>query len=230
MSVLEFKNVNKYFGSGSAKVHALKDINFSADKGEFVLILGPSGSGKSTFLTIAGNILSPSSGSVLINGKEIATYSNKERERLRLEQIGFILQAHDLVPYLTLKEQFELVDRVKKTGNLSSAKLEQLLAHLEIAELKDKYPNELSGGQSQRAAIARALYTDPEIILADEPTAALDSQRVKKVGTILQVLAKQQNKAVITVTHDLRLIEQADKIYELTDGQLVQKNKSQKHP
>lgn len=225
MSVIEFKNVNKYFGSGSAKVHALKDINFSADKGEFVLILGPSGSGKSTFLTIAGNILSPSSGSVLINGKEIATYSNKERERLRLEQIGFVLQAHNLVPYLTLKEQFELVDRVKKTGNLSSAKLERLLAHLEIAELKDKYPNELSGGQSQRAAIARALYTDPEIILADEPTAALDSQRVKKVGTILQVLAKQQNKAVITVTHDLRLIEQADKIYELTDGQLVQKNK-----
>lgn len=225
MSVIEFKNVNKYFGSGSAKVHALKDINFSADQGEFVLILGPSGSGKSTFLTIAGNILSPSSGSVLINGKEIATYSNKEREQLRLEQIGFVLQAHNLVPYLTLKEQFELVDRVKKTGNLNSANLEQLLAHLEIAELKDKYPNELSGGQSQRAAIARALYTDPEIILADEPTAALDSQRVKKVGTILQVLAKQQNKAVITVTHDLRLIEQADKIYELTDGQLVQKNK-----
>lgn len=224
MSVIEFKNVNKYFGSGSAKVHALKDINFSADKGEFVLILGPSGSGKSTFLTIAGNILSPSSGSVLINGKEIATYSNKEKEQLRLEQIGFVLQAHNLVPYLTLKEQFELVDRVKKTGNLSSADLERLLAHLEIAELKDKYPNELSGGQSQRAAIARALYTDPEIILADEPTAALDSQRVKKVGTILQVLAKQQNKAVITVTHDLRLIEQADKIYELTDGQLVQKN------
>ena len=223
MSVIEFKNVNKYFGSGSAKVHALKDINFSADKGEFVLILGPSGSGKSTFLTIAGNIFSPSSGSVLINGKEIATYSNKEREQLRLEQIGFVLQAHNLVPYLTLKEQFELVDRVKKTGNLSSADLERLLAHLEIAELKDKYPNELSGGQSQRAAIARALYTDPEIILADEPTAALDSQRVKKVGTILQVLAKQQNKAVITVTHDLRLIEQADKIYELTDGQLVQK-------
>ena len=223
MSVIKFKNVNKYFGSGSAKVHALKDINFSADKGEFVLILGPSGSGKSTFLTIAGNILSPSSGSVLINGKEIATYSNKEREQLRLEQIGFVLQAHNLVPYLTLKEQFELVDRVKKTGNLSSADLERLLAHLEIAELKDKYPNELSGGQSQRAAIARALYTDPEIILADEPTAALDSQRVKKVGTILQVLAKQQNKAVITVTHDLRLIEQADKIYELTDGQLVQK-------
>ncbi|MBX9012892.1 ABC transporter ATP-binding protein [Ligilactobacillus murinus] len=223
MSVIEFKNVNKYFGSGSAKVHALKDIDFSADKGEFVLILGPSGSGKSTFLTIAGNILSPSSGSVLINGKEIATYSNKEREQLRLEQIGFVLQAHNLVPYLTLKEQFELVDRVKKTGNLSSADLERLLAHLEIAELKDKYPNELSGDQSQRAAIARALYTDPEIILADEPTAALDSQRVKKVGTILQVLAKQQNKAVITVTHDLRLIEQADKIYELTDGQLVQK-------
>ncbi len=223
MSVIEFKNVNKYFGSGSAKVHALKDIDFSADKGEFVLILGPSGSGKSTFLTIAGNILSPSSGSVLINGKEITTYSNKEREQLRLEQIGFVLQAHNLVPYLTLKEQFELVDRVKKTGNLSSADLERLLAHLEIAELKDKYPNELSGGQSQRAAIARALYTDPKIILADEPTAALDSQRVKKVGTILQVLAKQQNKAVITVTHDLRLIEQADKIYELTDGQLVQK-------
>lgn len=223
MSVIEFKNVNKYFGSGSAKVHALKDIDFSADKGEFVLILGPSGSGKSTFLTIAGNILSPSSGSVLINGKEIAAYSNKEREQLRLEQIGFVLQAHNLVPYLTLKEQFELVDRVKKAGNLSPAELERLLAHLEIAELKDKYPNELSGGQSQRAAIARALYTDPEIVLADEPTAALDSQRVKKVGTILQVLAKQQNKAVITVTHDLRLIEQADKIYELTDGQLVQK-------
>ena len=215
MAVIEFKKVNKHFGTGSARVHVLKDIDFSANAGEFVLILGPSGSGKSTFLTIAGNILSPTNGQVFINGKDISTYSTKERESLRLTDLGFVLQSHNLVPYLTVKEQFELADKVKKSGNLTPDNLTGLL---------EKYPEQLSGGQSQRVAIARALYTDPQIVLADEPTAALDSKRVKVVGEILHHLAKSQNKAVIAVTHDLRLVEQADKIYELNDGKLTLKN------
>lgn len=224
MAVIEFKKVNKHFGTGSARVHVLKDIDFSANTGEFILILGPSGSGKSTFLTIAGNILSPTNGQVFINGKDISTYSTKERESLRLTDLGFVLQSHNLVPYLTVKEQFELADKVKKSGNLTPDNLTGLLEQLEISELIKKYPEQLSGGQSQRVAIARALYTDPQIVLADEPTAALDSKRVKVVGEILHHLAKSQNKAVIAVTHDLRLVEQADKIYELNDGKLTLKN------
>lgn len=220
MEAIELKNINKYYGKGTSKVHVLKDISFKADKGEFVLILGPSGSGKSTFLTIAGILQKPTSGDVLINGTNTRNMPMNSKEKLRLNKIGFVLQSHNLVPYLTVSEQFELVDKVKNTENLSQKELEKLLESLEISNLISKYPNELSGGQMQRAAIARALYANPEIILADEPTAALDTPRVKKVGNLLSNLAHRQNKAVITVTHDLRLLDQADRVYDLNDGKL----------
>ncbi len=220
MGAIELKNINKYYGKGTSKVHVLKDVSFKAEKGEFVLILGPSGSGKSTFLTIAGILQKPTSGDVFINGTNTRNMPMNSKEKLRLNKIGFVLQSHNLVPYLTVSEQFELVDKVKNTENLSQKELEKLLESLEISNLISKYPNELSGGQMQRAAIARALYANPEIILADEPTAALDTPRVKEVDNLLSNLAHRQNKAVITVTHDLRLLDQADRVYDLNDGKL----------
>lgn len=222
MTALTLNHVNKTFGEGIAKVEALKDINFSANQGEMTLILGPSGSGKSTFLTIAGSLQTPTNGEILINGDDIRHLSAKKREQLRLNHLGFILQSYNLVPYLTVREQFKLVDKVKKDGNLSASKLDNLLKLLGIDHLVNKYPDQLSGGQNQRVAIARALYPNPEIILADEPTAALDSAHVEEVGKLFAQLAHTQNKAVVVVTHDLRLKVYADKIFNITDGIISQ--------
>lgn len=227
MPAIQLTNVNKFFGHDAARVHVLSGINFTASAGKMVLILGPSGSGKSTLLTIAGGLQTPTSGTVTVAGKALTTMTKKQRDQLRLTQIGFILQAYNLVPYLTVAEQFALVDRVKRTGNLNSAQLTQLLADLGIAELQHKYPVELSGGQQQRVAIARALYPDPAIVLADEPTAALDSPRVVKVGQLLATLAREYHKAVIVVTHDLRLRDFADEIYHLEDGRLTKEETPQ---
>lgn len=220
MTAIHLHNINKFFGSGSARVHVLKDLDFQAEYGELVLILGPSGSGKSTFLTIAGGLQTPSTGTVSIADQQIDQLTPQQREQVRLNKIGFVLQSSSLVPYLDVADQFALVDRVKK-GNLSPQELDRLLKQLGIAELKHKFPEQLSGGQKQRVAIARALYADPTIILADEPTAALDSPRVRETGQLLQAVAHQQHKAVVVVTHDLRLKDFADKIYTLNDGKLT---------
>lgn len=220
MSVIELKNISKSYGQGNAKVDALKDVNFEAKEGEVVLIEGPSGAGKSTFLTIAGALQKPTSGEVFIGGKDVTNYSPKQADALRLDKIGFVLQAYNLVPYLTVKEQFILVDKVKKSGNMGKDRLDNLLNELGIMQLINKYPKELSGGQQQRVAIARALYADPAIILADEPTASLDSEKVEEVGKLFKSLAKQKEKAIILVTHDLRLNKYSDKIYEMLDGRL----------
>lgn len=220
MTAIHLHNINKFFGSGSARVHVLKDLDFQAEYGELVLILGPSGSGKSTFLTIAGGLQTPSTGTVSIADRQINQLTPQQREQVRLNKIGFVLQSSSLVPYLDVADQFALVDRVKK-GNLSPQELDRLLKQLGIAELKHKFPEQLSGGQKQRVAIARALYADPAIILADEPTAALDSPRVRETGQLLQAVAHQQHKAVVVVTHDLRLKDFADKIYTLNDGKLT---------
>ncbi|MFC6259862.1 ABC transporter ATP-binding protein [Levilactobacillus fujinensis] len=221
MPALALTNVNKKFGHATNEVTVLHDISFEANAGEVSLVLGPSGSGKSTFLTIAGGIQTPTSGSVVVEDKTLQDLSGKARDALRLNQIGFILQAYNLVPYLTVKDQFKLVDRVKPQGNLDAVALDELLAQLGIGELIDQFPTELSGGQTQRVAIARALYQNPDIILADEPTAALDSDRVKVVGQLLHDLAKQHNKAIVVVTHDLRLQEFADKTYMIMDGKMT---------
>lgn len=228
MAVIELKNVKKVYGKGNAQVEALKNINFKADKGEVVLIMGPSGAGKSTFLTIAGSLQRPTSGEVLINGEDISDFSAKKRNELRLNRIGFVLQAYNLVPFLTVEEQFTLVDKVKKQNNLSRDELNDLLKQLGITDLVKKYPSELSGGQQQRAAIARALYANPEILLADEPTASLDTKNVEEVGQLFKDLAKKRDKAVMLVTHDPRLEKYADHIYEMMDGQMTQKKQQNK--
>ena len=224
MSAIELRNVEKYYGQGIARVHVLSDVNFKAELGKLNLVIGPSGSGKSTFLTIAGGLQQPSEGQVLIDGQEISALSGKQRDRLRLDKIGFVLQSYNLLPYLTVGDQFALVDRMRH-GNLSKGELGDLLKDLGIEKLIHKYPGELSGGQNQRVAIARALYTDPQIILADEPTAALDSDRVKVVGQLFSDLAVKHNKAVVVVTHDLRLREFADQVYTIVDGQMAKEER-----
>lgn len=220
MDAIALHQVNKYYGTGVARVHVLKDVDFAAQPGQMNLVLGPSGSGKSTFLTIAGGLQTATSGSVKIDGQEVDQLTNKQRDELRLNKIGFVLQSYNLLPYLTVLDQFRLVDRVKKGGNLSRKALDDLLSELGIAALVNKYPSELSGGQNQRVAIARALYPDPQIILADEPTAALDSARVRVVGRLFHELAAKHNKAVVVVTHDDRLKEDADRVYTIVDGQM----------
>ena len=220
MSNLIFDSVTKIFGEGSSKYVALENINFEAESGQLILVVGPSGSGKTTFLTIAGGLQTPTNGDVKINDSTINSLSKKQQTKLRFEKIGFILQSYNLVPFLTVEEQFKFVDKLKKQ-NLTEQKLHELLSDLGLLELLKKYPNQLSGGQKQRVAIARALYTDPDYILADEPTAALDTDRSMKVIELLRDLAHKRNKIIIVVTHDLRLKDMADKVYQIIDGKMT---------
>ena len=220
MSNLIFDSVTKIFGEGGSKYVALENINFEAESGQLILVVGPSGSGKTTFLTIAGGLQTPTNGDVKINDSTINSLSKKQQTKLRLEKIGFILQSYNLVPFLTVEEQFKFVDKLKKQ-NLTEQKLHELLSDLGLLELLKKYPNQLSGGQKQRVAIARALYTEPDYILADEPTAALDTDRSMKVIELLRDLAHKRNKIIIVVTHDLRLKDMADKVYQIIDVKMT---------
>ncbi|HEK9988473.1 TPA: ABC transporter ATP-binding protein [Streptococcus equi subsp. zooepidemicus] len=222
MTVLAFKQVTKSFKDGDQTIEALKKTDFSIEAGEFVALIGPSGSGKSTFLTIAGGLQTPSSGQFLVNGKDYTNLSEKERSKLRFKDIGFILQASNLIPFLTVKQQLELVDKLTK--HKQEAKRQQLFEDLGIAKLANKLPQDLSGGERQRVAIARALYHDPVIILADEPTASLDTEKAFEVVELLAKESKEKNKAIIMVTHDNRMIDYCDKVYRMQDGQLSQDN------
>lgn len=218
MSVLTFKQVTKTFQDGHHEINALKATDFSIEAGEFVAIIGPSGSGKSTFLTIAGGLQTPSSGLLIIDGTDYTHLSEKERSRLRFKSVGFILQASNLIPFLTVQQQLELVDHL--TGSKEKAKANQLFDDLGIAGLKHQLPQELSGGERQRVAIARALYHDPALILADEPTASLDTEKAYEVVKLLAKESKEKNKAIIMVTHDDRMLEYCDKVYHMEDGVL----------
>ena len=219
MVVLELNKVTKSFGTGHKKVDALKETSFQAERGELIAIIGPSGSGKSTFLTIVGGLLSPSAGDVIINNQNLSKLNEKQRSKIRLKEIGFILQASNLIPFLTVANQLKLLDRVKK-DNMTKTELEELYNDLGISELRTKYPSDLSGGERQRAAIAKALYSNPSIILADEPTASLDSDRAYEVMELLKSETKNKNTTTIVVTHDTRLIGYCDKVYNMTDGVL----------
>ena len=217
---LALEHVTKQFGQKTNLVTALEDVSLAFKAGEVSLIIGPSGSGKSTLLTILGGLQTPTDGSVRLNGHDISDLSTKEAEKIRLEQIGFVLQAYNLVPYLIVADQFKLVDQVKPNNNLSQDAFDKIIETLGIQKLLNKYPGELSGGQQKRVAIARALYTDPAIILADEPTAALDTARVKEVGQLFANIAHDEQKAVVIVTHDDRLREFSDNVYKIVDGKL----------
>lgn len=218
MTAIELIKIKKYFKDGPEQIEALKETNLTINKGEFVAVIGPSGSGKSTFLTIIGGLQSPSQGEVRLNGQSFSQKKEKERAKMRFDQIGFILQASNLVPFLKIKDQLRLVDKVDKKKQRES--IDRLFAQLGITDIADKYPEEISGGQRQRVAIARALYNDPTIILADEPTASLDTEKAMEVVKILADEAKEKNKAVLMVTHDRRLVAYCDRLLVMEDGVL----------
>ena len=221
MNVLEFKNVTRSYQDGNKEIEALKETNFKIEAGQFIAIIGPSGSGKSTFLTLAGGLQTPSKGQIIINGKDYTNLSEKERAKLRFNDIGFVLQASNLVPFLTAKQQLELVDRINKNNKQTIQDKHSLFKELGIEHLENKLPKDLSGGERQRLAIARALYNDPAIILADEPTASLDSDRAFEVVDLLSKECREKNKSIIMVTHDNRMIEKCDHVYRMKDGILT---------
>ena len=221
MNVLEFKNVTKSYQDGNKEIEALKETNFKIEEGQFIAIIGPSGSGKSTFLTLAGGLQTPSKGQIIINGKGYTNLSEKERAKLRFNDIGFVLQASNLVPFFTAKQQLELVDRINKKRKQTLQNQKSLFKELGIDHLENKLPKDLSGGERQRLAIARALYNNPAIILADEPTASLDSDRAFEVVDLLSKECKEKNKSIIMVTHDNRMIEKCDHVYRMKDGILT---------
>ena len=221
MNVLEFINVTKSYQDGNKEIEALKETNFKIEEGRFIAIIGPSGSGKSTFLTLAGGLQTPSKGQIIINGKDYTNLSEKERSKLRFNDIGFVLQASNLVPFLTAKQQLELVDRINKQKRQKLQDQKSLFIELGIDHLENKLPKDLSGGERQRLAIARALYNNPAIILADEPTASLDSDRAFEVVDLLSKECKEKNKSIIMVTHDNRMIEKCNHVYRMKDGILT---------
>lgn len=221
MNVLEFINVTKSYQDGNKEIEALKETNFKIEEGKFIAIIGPSGSGKSTFLTLAGGLQTPSKGQIIINGKDYTNLSEKERSKLRFNDIGFVLQASNLVPFLTAKQQLELVDRINKQKRQKLQDQKSLFKELGIDHLENKLPKDLSGGERQRLAIARALYNNPAIILADEPTASLDSDRAFEVVELLSKECREKNKSIIMVTHDNRMIEKCDHVYRMKDGILT---------
>ena len=225
MPILEIQGLNKVFGSGHLEVHALKDVSLTISSGELVGLMGPSGSGKTTLLLCVSLILEPTSGTIALEGKAI--YQNGrigvDVRRLRREKIGFIFQTHNLIPFLTAKENVLFpLHLAGCTGSDAQTRTLELLNYLEIAERADYLPALLSGGEAQRVSIARALANNPRLILADEPTASLDTVRGKKVVEFLKKIAREQQTAVITVTHDARMIEGFDNVYHLKDGQLSQ--------
>ena len=218
--MLEFKNVTKSFKDGNQTIEAVKPTSLKFNKNELIAIIGPSGSGKSTFLTMAGALQTPTSGEIIINDKQVSQLSLKELAKTRMQEIGFILQATNLVPFLNVKQQIKLLQKQKKDV-LDEASYNQLVKQLDIAVLENKLPSEISGGQKQRVAIAKALYTKPSIILADEPTASLDTNNAMEVMKILKEQTMEQNKTCIVVTHDERLTEYCDSVYHMEDGMLT---------
>lgn len=218
--VLELSHITKTYPDGRSKNVVLDDISLKVKRGDFIAIIGPSGSGKSTFLTIAGMLLSPDSGSIEINGKNLSD-GKKNWTRIRKEHIGFIFQNHQLLPYLKAEEQLSMF---QSKENRSKVNIEAMFEELGIADCKAKYPSELSGGEKQRIAIARAFANNPDIILADEPTASLDKERGRQVVEMMRLEVKKYNKAAIMVTHDERVLNLVDKVYSLEDGRLKERS------
>ncbi|AXY09180.1 ABC transporter ATP-binding protein [Bacillus anthracis] len=221
-SLLKLDKVSKVYGEGNTEVTALHPISLDVKAGEFIGIVGPSGSGKSTLLSIAGALLSPSKGDIYIREQNITKLSEKEMTDIRLKKIGFIFQFANLVPYLNVKEQLLYIAKLKKESKQESVKrADHLLAAFGLGERKNHYPNQLSGGEKQRVAIARAFMNNPDLILADEPTASLDSKRAREVVEMMKREVKESQKAAIMITHDERMLDVCDRILTLRDGKLI---------
>ena len=222
MSGIIFENVSKHYLDGAnTKIQILDNISLHVKPGELVAVIGPSGSGKSTFLSIAGALLQASSGEVAINNIKLSQLTEKQIAQLRLEQIGFILQTSNLVPYLNVLDQLLVVKKMKgKITNRDKMFAKDLLKEVGLENKIKKFPEHLSGGERQRVAIARAFMNDPDVILADEPTASLDSKRAFDVVELIAKVVKNRNKAAIMVTHDERMLSYCDRVYRIEEGKL----------
>ena len=220
MNLLEVSNVSKTYGSGEAAVKALKKVSFSVPKGEYVAIVGESGSGKSTLLNMIGALDTPTSGKVVISGKEIFSMNDRKLTIFRRRNIGFIFQAFNLIPELTVEQNIVfpmLLDYQKPDRKY----LEELLSVLNLKERRNHLPSQLSGGQQQRVAIGRALFTRPALILADEPTGNLDSQNTSEVIALLKEASKKYEQTIIMITHSRSIAQTADRILQVSDGELT---------
>lgn len=217
--IISIREVTKTYSGGKAGVTALRGVNLDVYPGEVMMLMGPSGSGKTTLLSIMGCILRASSGSVRIDGTEVASLKEKQLPPVRLQHIGFVFQGFNLFPTLTAGENVELTLELKglQKGE-QRRRARELLDVVGLAEKYRTFPMDLSGGEKQRVAIARALAGDPEILLADEPTAALDSHTGRMVMEIMQTLARKRGRAVVTVTHDSRMLDLADRVMKMEDG------------
>lgn len=224
-SLLKLDQVSKVYGEGETEVTALHPITLDVKEGEFIGIVGPSGSGKSTLLSIAGALLSPSKGSIYVSGQNITSLSEKEMTDIRLRKIGFIFQFANLVPFLTVKEQLLYIAKLKGKDKKEAGKFaEQLLKTFGLSHRMNHYPHQLSGGEKQRVAIARAFMNNPDLILADEPTASLDSKRAREVVELMKDEVKKNKKAAIMITHDEKMLDVCDRILTLRDGKLLREN------
>ena len=223
MSVIELQQIKKSYADGNQMRDVIYDLNLTVEPQEFVAILGPSGSGKSTLLSIAGLLLSSDSGQVIIGGQNLTNLKQSEWTKKRLELLGFIFQDHQLLPYMKIGDQLEVVAKLKGEKEASKRKEEVkgLLAELGIENCYSQYPNQMSGGQKQRAAIARAFIGNPQLILADEPTASLDPEKGKEIAQLIQREVKSKHKSAIMVTHDRSVLKYVDTVYEMKKGKLV---------
>jgi len=227
MAIIELENIRKSYADGNQMHHVLNQLNLSVEPNEFVAILGPSGSGKSTLLAIAGLLLSADEGRIRIAGQDLTGLNQSQWTQKRLELLGFIFQDHQLLSYMKIGDQLELVAKLKgeKDKKKRQEEVKALLTDLGIEACYHQYPNQMSGGQKQRAAISRAFIGNPQVILADEPTASLDPDRGQEIAQLIQKEVKSKNKSAIMVTHDRSILTYVDTIYELKHGQLLKVEK-----
>ncbi|MFQ5832537.1 MAG: ATP-binding cassette domain-containing protein [Candidatus Thorarchaeota archaeon] len=218
---VELTNVTKVYGAGAASVTAVDDISLHVERGEMVVLMGPSGSGKTTLIQLIGALLSPSAGEIRVNGRSFTGLSKRQLSMIRLQEMGFVFQNPNLLSSLTASQNVELVLNLSGVkGSRARQTADRLLDRMGLAERLDHKPSQLSGGEQQRVAIARAIANDPQLILADEPTANLDSKTGHQVIELLRQTAKEKGKTVIIATHDLRIRDLADRVLWLEDGVL----------
>lgn len=218
-SVIETKNISKFYQSGENIIKAVDSVSININKGEFVALVGPSGSGKTTMLAMLAALLNPSEGYALIDGQDLGQMKEKDRVAFRREKIGFTFQSNNLVPYLTVQENVELMLQLNgKLTEPNKQKAKDLLVRLGLEERLNNLPSQISGGQRQRVSIARSLIHNPSVVLMDEPTASLDTERAYQVVQIFADLIHEEQKAGIIVTHDLRMCRYVDRVIQMIDG------------
>ncbi|QAT60430.1 ABC transporter ATP-binding protein [Acidilutibacter cellobiosedens] len=219
MPILKTVNLNKIYGEDENRVYALKNINMSVDKGEFVAIIGPSGSGKSTLLHLLGGLDRPTEGTVKINGDDIYKFSEDMLAKYRRTNIGFVFQQYNLISVLDARENIELPIRLDKKIP-DKEYIDKLINFLGLTERQEHFPNQLSGGQQQRVAIGRALAAKPSIILADEPTGNLDTKTTEEVMELLEMSSREFNQTLIVITHNTSIAKKAERVISIVDGEI----------